>query len=114
MKSRVGIHATSFGADQFYQVIDALRSIGESFDDERGVLVDTSVGPIEAPIRMVLLNAELVWKPTEHDLCLVTRDMKHGLCAERDCHQEVGPLHDKPYYELRAWGDFVPAYAPKR
>lgn len=60
----------------------------------------------------MLLNAKAVWEPTKRDLCVVTRDMKHGLCAERDYHQESGHLHDKPYYTLRTWGRFVPENVP--
>jgi hypothetical protein len=93
-----------------YPVIPShlVQAIGQSFDNERAVLLETPVGAVEAPIRALFTNVEAVWKLSQRDFAVVTRDIRNGLLLETEMWQGPGPRHDDRYFEIRAWGNFVP------
>ena len=108
LRSGVGLWSGEYHTDDPSEIFEVLQSVGERFHDERAVFLQTGLGAIEVSVRPVFAHAVDLWKPEKHDFCVVSRDLVSGLCAERNFWQGSGTRHDKPYFEIHAWGSFVP------
>jgi hypothetical protein len=109
LREGVGIWSKEFQADDRSDVLGFLGRVGQRLDKGmRAVLLETDVGAIDVPVASLLTNAGGIWEPARHDFCVVSRDMRNGLCAEQNPWQGPGLRHDQPYFEMRAWGSFAP------
>jgi hypothetical protein len=70
--------------------------------------VDKYIGAVSLPAGRVLSNPEAVWKVVDEDLSITTLDLQHGLCLEYNFYTDGGEYIREGFYELTAWGVFVP------
>ena len=109
IKSGDGLWRVEYETGDPEEPLSVLLGVSETVGDQKAILiVDRIAGSIEAPARALLTSADALWEPSRQDFCVVTRDAVDGLLLEMNPSPHPGSRHDKPVYELRAWGVFSP------